>query len=140
MTEYVSKVKVVNASKEAVFAKLSDMSQLDAYGALLPADKVSDFRCDSDSCSCKVNYPGVNRLALRIVDREPGKTVKIQTEESPISMTGWLQIKEKDAESCFIRLTLHADIPFMLKAVVNKYLKDGIDQAADVLSNGTISY
>jgi hypothetical protein len=41
---------------------------------------------------------------------------------------------EKEAYNTKMKLTLKADIPFMLKMMVNSKLKEGINQIATVLS------
>ncbi|MBQ7945535.1 MAG: SRPBCC family protein [Bacteroidales bacterium] len=134
MNEFVSPVKIVPHPAQNVYDKLADWNNLSQVAPLLPSDKVEEFSFDADSCRFKVNAMGVGRIALRIIDREPFKTIKIASEESPISFTMWIQIKEKDSESCYIKLTLRADIPFMLKGMVSKPLQEGMEKIADVLS------
>lgn len=135
MNEFVSPIKYINAPAQDVYVKLSDWNNLAQVAPLLPSDKVQDFQYDADSCSFQVNAMGVGKIALRIIDREPFKTIKISSEASPIAFTLWIQIKEKDEASCYIKLTLRADIPFMLKAMVSKPLQDGMDKIAETLAH-----
>lgn len=134
MNEFVSPIKCINRPAEDVYLKISDWNNLSQVESMLPADKVQDFRYDTDSCSFKVNAMGVGEIALRIIEREPFKTIKIASEASPIAFTLWIQIKEKDVDSCYMKLTLRADIPFMLKGMISKPLQEGIDKIADTLA------
>ncbi len=132
-SEFTGPVKVVPCPAQDVYRKLSDWNNLSQAEGYLPADKIQDFRYDSDSCSFQVNMMGVGRVALRIVDREPFKTVKVKSEASPVPFTLWLQIKEKDFASCYVRLTVHAEIPFMLKGMLSKSLHDGLEKITELL-------
>ncbi len=140
MTEFVSQTKVVPATQEAVFNKLSDWSQLESLSSMLPQDKVSDVHSDSDSVRFKPNLPGVGEMAVRIIEREPCKTIKIASEQSPVSFTAWLQLKEKDATSSYARITVRAEIPFLLKGMITKPLQEAIDKMADALASGNIPF
>ncbi len=134
MNEFVSPVKIIAHPAQDVYEKLSDWNNLSQVESLLPSDKVQDFQFDADSCSFKVNAMGVGQMSLRIIERDPFKTIKIQSEVSPMAFTLWIQIKEKEADSCYIKLTLRADIPLVFKSMVSKPLRDGMDKIADVLA------
>lgn len=134
MNEFVSPIKFIPHSAQGVYDKLSDWNNLAQVESMLPSDKVQEFSYDSDSCSFKVNAMGVGKIALRVIDREPCKTIKIQSEASPIAFTMWIQLKEKEADSCYMKLTLRADIPLMLKGMVSKPLQEGMEKIADVLA------
>jgi hypothetical protein len=136
MTEYTSEVQVVPYSAERIYAKLSDLSNLEKVQSLLPIDKISDFTFDCDSCSFKAEMIG--KIALRIVDREPGKTIKLESEESPMEFTCWIQLKEVGTEDTRMKLTLKIDLPFFLKAMVNNKIEEGIKKIAETLA--TIPY
>lgn len=134
MNEFVSPIKCIARPAQDVYLKLSDWNNLSQVESLLPADKVQDFCYDADACSFNVQAMGVGRIALRIIEREPFKTIKIASESSPVAFTLWIQIKEKDADSCYIKLTLRADIPFMLKGMISKPLQEGMDKIAETLA------
>ena len=46
----------------------------------------------------------------------------------------WIQLKEVSPADTRIKLTVKADIPMMFKFMVDKKLKTGLDQAADMLA------
>lgn len=133
MTDFVSSVKVIDSPINAVFDTLSDWSRLESIKDKLPQDKVKHFECDSHSCRFQVDMAG--EIAVRIVEREPFKTIKMESEKSPIVFTAWIQLKEKDMTSCYVKLTLRADIPFMLKGMLSKPLEQGIEKAAEALAS-----
>ncbi len=132
MTEFVSSVKKIPYNSEKVFIKLSDFNNLEKLKERLPEDKIKDLVFDKDTCSFKAEHVGV--ITVRIVEREPNKTIKIESEKSPVPFTCWIQLKEMDTEDTRIRLTVKSDIPFIFKAMVSKPLEDGIEKVAEILS------
>jgi len=134
MTDFVSQVKPVASPQRAVFDTLSDLSHLQQVEGLIPSDKVSDLSYDRDTVSFRVNMAGVGQISLRVVEREPHKTIKLETEQSPVPFTFWIQLKEKDPSSSYMKLTLRADLPFMLKGMLAKPLQEGLEKLADTLA------
>ena len=51
MTEFVSDIKKIPHPNKMVFDVLSDLSKLELLKDRLPADKITEFTCDQDSCS-----------------------------------------------------------------------------------------
>ena len=82
MAQFESGVKYVPYSQEQVFNKLSDLSNLESVRDKL-ADKVQGMEFDSDSLSFTVQ--GIS-ITLRIIEREPYKCVKFESEKSPVPM------------------------------------------------------
>ena len=76
----------------------------------------------------------VGEIKLRIIEREPLKTIKFETENSPIALNMWIQLLPTSDTSCKMKLTVKGDIPFMLKAMVSKPLKEGVEKVADMLA------
>ena len=85
MAQFESGVKYVPYSQEQVFNKLSDLSNLESVRDKL-ADKVQGMEFDSDSLSFTVQ--GIS-ITLRIIEREPYKCVKFESEKSPVPMNLW---------------------------------------------------
>jgi len=137
MTDFVSQIKIVPSSQHAVFDTLSDLNHLNKIESLIPSEKIRDISYDRDTVSFRVDMPGVGEMSLRIVEREPDNTIKMVTDKSPIPFTFWVQLKEKDSVSSFLKLTLRADLPFMLKGMLSKPLQEGIDKLADGLAAWT---
>ena len=80
MAQFESSVKYVPYSQEQVFNKLSDLSNLESVRDKL-ADKVQGMEFDCDSLSFTVQ--GIS-ITLRIIEREPCKCVKFESEKSPV--------------------------------------------------------
>ncbi|GAD05290.1 hypothetical protein PORCRE_990 [Porphyromonas crevioricanis JCM 15906] len=132
MTEYTSQIKRIEKPAEQVFGKLSDLSNLNFVKDKIPDKSITLEHADTDSCTLKLNPMGA--LELRVVEREPYKTIKMQTERSPLPFTFWIQLVEKEPDHCFLRLTLHAELNMFVKKMIGKKLEGGIDQLANMLA------
>ncbi len=135
MTTYESNVKTLVSGDEAVFELISDMTNLE----LLKDDprvkeKFSDMSFDADSCSFTVDMLG--KVEIRIVEREPNKTVKMELHNVPVPMNFWIQLKGVSENDTKMKLTLKGDFPMMIKMMVDSKLKDGIDLIANYLADG----
>ncbi len=64
MTKFESGVKVVPASQEAVYEKLSDLSNLEKVKDRLPEDKVKNLSFDAESMTIEVAPIGKLRCRL----------------------------------------------------------------------------
>lgn len=132
MAKFESSVKQVAASQQAVYNTISDLNNLERLRERLPQDKISDFSFDSDSLS--VSAPMVGQISLQIVDRDEPKCVKYGSTQSPIPFNVWIQVLSVDKSTSKLKVTLDADIPFMLKAMVSGPLQQGVDKIAEVLT------
>jgi carbon monoxide dehydrogenase subunit G len=141
-TKYVSDVKVINNNQEVVFNYLSNFENLSKYvneGLLskmteqIPQIKISNFESDTDSCRFQI--AGMGLAEIRIIDREPHKTIKISSSGSmPVSIVFWIQLLPVSVYETKLRLTLNADMSMMIKMMVSKKLEEGINKLADVLA------
>ena len=120
MANFESSVKVIPYSQERVYAKLSDLSNLESVKDRLPEDKIQDLSFDSDTLSFSVSPIG--QLTLQIVEREPCKCIKLATTNSPLPFNMWIQLVSTAEEEC------------KLKAMVQKPLQDGLKKMVEMLS------
>lgn len=132
MTKFESSVKHVQASQEAVYAKLSDLSNLEHLKDRIPADKVNNLSFDSDSLSFEVSPVG--KITLEIVEREPCKCIKFGTTVSPLPFNLWIQIVPVTETDCKMKLTIGMELNPFMKAMVQKPLQEGLEKMADALS------
>ena len=132
MSKFESSIKQIAYPQEAVYRNISDLSNLERVRDRIPADKVNDFNFDSDSVSLSVAPVGTIRM--RIIDSEAPKWVKFQAGQSPWPFTLWIQMLPVTETTSKLKVTLEADIPFMLKAMVSGPLKDGVEKIADALT------
>ncbi len=141
--KYVSDVKQISHNQQVVFDYLSNFENLSQYlnsGLLekitrqVPQVKISNFESDRDSCRFSVT--GMGLTEIRIVNREPFKTIKVESSGGlPLSFTFWIQLLPVDAFSTQMRLTLHADLSMMIQMIVGSKLEEGINQLADTLAS-----
>ena len=132
MSKFESSIKQINYPVEAVYRNISDLSNLERVRDRIPEDKIDDFQFDSDSVQVKVDPVGV--IKLRIIDREENKCVKFEAEQSPVPFNVWVQVLPVSETESKMKVTVKADIPFMLKGMVAGPLQDGVEKIADALS------
>lgn len=133
MTTYESDIKTISSGEEVVFGLLSDMNNLSKLKENHElSDKIKDLKFDTDSCS--FNMDMVGNVGFRIVEREPFKTIKFAAEKFPVEANIWIQLKQVAENDTKMKLTLKAEIPTMLKFVIDKSLKEGINKIADAIA------
>ena len=119
-------------SQERVYNKLSDLSNLEAIKDRLPQDKVEDLSFDSDTLSFTVSPVG--QLTLQIVERDPCKSIKLATTNSPLPFNMWIQLVETAEEECNVKVTIEIDINPFMKAMVQKPLQEGLEKMVEMLA------
>ena len=132
MTKFESSVKQIPYPVENVYRNISDLSNLERVRDRIPEDKLQDFQFDSDSV--QVSVAPVGTIKLRIIEREENKCVKFETEQSPLPFNLWIQVLPVSETESKMKITVKADIPFMLKGMVSGPLQDGVEKIADALS------
>ena len=132
MTKFESSVKQIAYPVADVYRNISDLSNLERVRDRVPEDKLNSFAFDRDTVS--LNVDPVGDIKLRIIEREEGKCVKFETEQSPMPFNLWIQVLPVSATESKMKVTVQADIPFMLKGMVAGPLQDGVEKIADALS------
>lgn len=137
MKRVESNIKQIPYSQESVYAKVSDLSNLRSLADRIPADQQSQFKvenleCTPDTVSCTISPIG--QIEVGIVSREPFKCVKMETLQSPIKLTAWIQIVSTGASSCKIKLTADADLNIFMAKMVEKPLTEAVEKVADMLA------
>ena len=124
-----SRVGKIQANQEKIFELISDFNNLGKY---VPNDKVEDFTSDTDSCSFKVEKIG--KFGMKIIEREPSKTIKIANDDSvPFKFNMWIQLKEVSEMDTRVKVTLDADLNPMMKMVAKKPLNSFVNTLVDRL-------
>lgn len=126
MTEFVSEIKTIPYNEDRVYAMLSDLSNLERVKDRIPQDKIKDFEFDSDSCSFAVDPVG--KITFQIVEREPNKTIKFTTTNSPVPLFLWIQLKQVEEADTRLKMTIRADLNPFIKPMVSKPLQDALDK------------
>ena len=135
-TKFESSIRQIAYAQQAVYDKLSDLSNLESVKDRIPQDKLESFTFDSDSISIKV--PVAGDIKLRIVEREAPGTIKFETVQSPVPFNFWIQLLPTGETSCKMKLTIKAELNPFIKGMVQKPLQEGIEKIADALQ--AISY
>jgi carbon monoxide dehydrogenase subunit G len=132
MSQYESSVKCIPYPQEQVYAKLEDLNNIEGIKDKLPQDKVKDLTYSRDEAS--VNVPPIGNVTLRVIDREEPKCIKLEMAGSPIPVFIWIQIIPDGDSASKMRVVAKAEINFMLKAMIEKPLKEGLEKIAEALS------
>lgn len=149
MAKYESQIKYIYAPVESVYRTLSNLENFrpllenaadnpmvkqkmeEAGQDPSQLDKLKDVQLTNDRIS--IPAPMIGEIALAIIEREENKTIKFQTEQSPIEANLWIQVLPT-AEGTKMRLTLKADLNPMVKMMIGNKLEEGIDKFADMLA------
>lgn len=132
MSQYESSTKHIPYPQEKVYAKLEDLNNLKGLKEKLPEDKVKDLTYSRDEAT--VNVPPLGNITIRVVEREEPKCIKLEAVGSPIPVNMWIQIIPDGEEASKMRVVAKAEINFMLRSMIEKPLKDGLEKIADALS------
>jgi len=142
LEKYVSQVKTIPHNEQIVFNYLSNFENLSGYlnsGLIekitqqVPQIKITDFQSDRDSC--KFNITGIGIAEIRIINREPFKTIKVESSGvGPFNFMFWIQLLPVDSFTTKMKLTLHAELNMMIKMMAGSKLEEGINHLAETLS------
>lgn len=155
MSQYTfeSVVKAIPYSQEVVYARISDLNNLEkirerladptvqaAIQQQVPADKMGDLQqklseMEFDTDSVRFNAPPIGNVCLHIIEREIPKCVKFEAEGVPMAMNMWIQLVPQDDSSCKMKITLRAELNMFIKGMVSKPLQQGVDRLADMLAS-----
>ncbi len=133
MTEFTSDIKTIPHNDAEIFRVLSDLSKLDLIKDKIPEDKIKDFKFDSDSCS--FNISPIGEVRFKVVEREPNKLVKFQSENLPFETFLWIQLVQKETYNTKMKITVHSKINTLMKGMVSKPLQEGINKISDLIAN-----
>ena len=142
LSKYTSEIKLIDHKDEIVFNYLSNFEHLSEYindGLLqkvtqqVPQIKITNFESDQDSCRFSIG--GMGQSEIRIVNREPFKTIKLASSGSlPVEITFWIQLLPVSEHQTKMKLTLHAEMGMMIKMMAGNKLEEGVNQLADMLT------
>ena len=148
MAKYESQIKQVPYTQSAVYAKISDLTNLAVIKdgcddpnvqAKMPADKIEEIRNavqQMEFTSDTVTVPAgpIGTIAVQIVEREPEKCVKFASTNSPVGFKLWIQMLPISGTASKMKVTIDADLNFIMKQMVGPHLQKGVDKFADMLA------
>ena len=128
MEKYESKQQQIRRSAEQIYTALASFNNFTP----MIQDKVEEWSAEDDRCSFKVKGMTVR---LRMVEREPYKTIKIQGDDvNPIDFTFWLQLKEVAPYDTRMRIVVHAELNMMMRMMIGTKLQGAVDQMAEAIA------
>jgi len=132
MTEFVSEVKTILHSDADVYRVLSDPRNLQKVKGELPEDQIRDLTFDEDSISFRVDPIGAVRFL--VIEREPYKLVKLQSEKLPFDVFLWIQLVAKGEKDTRLRLTLRAELNPFIRGMVEKPMREMLEKMSEALT------
>ncbi|TLX77703.1 SRPBCC family protein [Labilibacter sediminis] len=131
MTKFESDIKQAYHNPDKIFSFISNFNN---FEHLIPQDKIKNWQSDEDSCRFSVE--GIGEAGLRIVDKEPFKTVKYSTDgKVPFNFYLWVQLKQVAEGDTRIKLTIKAELNAMMKMMVAKQVKKFLNMLGDAIAN-----
>ena len=152
MSEFKSEVKQICAPQSVVYAKISDLSNLETLKQRMadPAvreriasemgqDKVDQMaqyidNVSFDTDSITISGSPVGSVCLKIIEREAPKTIKMQGEGTPIPLNMWIQLLPNGDSASALRVVVKAELNFFIKQMVSKPLQKAVDGIAEMLA------
>ena len=158
INKYESSVKTVYAPVERVYARLSDLNNIqplkekvddprfeELINSQVPADKrptpeqfqklrnnIRNLELTQDTLSGHIGPLG--DITLRIVERAEPKLVKMELEGAPIQVTLWIQMLPNDENTSRLKVTIGAELNFFIRKMIESKLEKAPEGLAQVLS------
>lgn len=158
MNKYESSVKTVYAPVERVYARLSDLNNIqplkekvddprfeELINSQVPADKrptpeqfqklrnnIRNLELTQDTLSGHIGPLG--DITVRIVERSEPKLVKMELEGAPIQVTLWIQMLPSDENTSRLKVTLGAELNFFIRKMIESKLEKAPEGLAQMLS------
>jgi len=130
MTRFESNIKTVPYPASKIYEVLSNF---DNFESLLPSDKIQNWQSFGDSCRFEVG--GMGTFGLKIIDKEPDKTIKYTGDGTvPFNFFLWVQLKEDETFSK-VKVTVDAELNAMMKMVAKGPLEQFVGMLADAIAS-----
>ncbi len=151
VSKYESEVKYIPQDVETIYARFSDLRNLQSLkerlndpavaeqmAAQLPADKLEEARrqlenVEFEEDTLRLASP-VGQLTLRIVEREVPKCIKFASEGAPIQLYLWIQLLPHTEGGTLMKVTVGAEVNVFMKGMVSKPLQQAANGLADILA------
>ena len=131
MEQIHSSEKEITAPQRVVFDVLSNEDNLTRLKARIPEDKLQDVVIGEDSISYK---SPMGMVTLKMVEKEPNKTIKYSTVQSPLPFDMWVQLLPITGSQCKMRVTVGLNMNSFMMAMVRKPLTDAVEKIAGLLA------
>ncbi len=130
MQKYESKISRSNRLACDLYDRFSNAEML---ARMFPQDQFQLVEVTPDRCLFESKQYG--QVGFQIVDREENKMVKFaDVNGKPFGFFLWFQFKEVGAYDTRIRVTLHIDLPAIMKFAMKGKIQKVLDQFADAIA------
>ena len=126
--KFESKIGTIKKSEVEVFNFLSNFKNIDR---LIPENKINNWESTENSCKFTIDMAG--EISIKIIEKEPYKTIKFSGEanNNQISFFFWIQLKEINPNDTKVKLTLKAELPPMIQMMAKKPIQEGLNMLVD---------
>ena len=131
MEQIHSSEKEITAPQRVVFDVLSNVDNLTRLKERIPEDQLKDIVIGEDSISYK-SPMGI--VTLKLMEKEPNKTIKYSTVQSPLPFDMWVQLLPITGSQCKMRVTVGLNMNSFMMAMVKKPLTDAVEKIAGLLA------
>lgn len=144
MAEYKSRPSLIQAPAEAVYSRLSNLSNLKSLMDNVPASAIPDDKKEMfDAVKVTddtISFPAgpVGELTLRMAEKKEPVLIRLVGEGSPVALSLRLDITPKSESSCEACVVIDIAIPAMLKPMIGGTIQKMADQFGQVL--GALKY
>lgn len=130
MTKVESKIVVIKRTDEQVYSLLSSFKNL---SPMAEAAKLEEWEAEDEWC--RFNVKGMGRMELKMIEREPYKTIKIGGGEGiPFELLLWIQLKQVAPYDTRLKITLSTEMGAMMSLMLRSKLQEGVDLIAESLA------
>lgn len=130
MTKYQSEIKTISSSEEVVFGILSDLNNLEKLkDQNIASGKLKVLECNADSCLLELEQVG--KIGFRIVEKDAFKSIKFESFQLAVEVNAWIHLEQVAENETKMEITMTANLPPLLKMMLNKKLERGINMLAD---------
>jgi len=130
MTTVESKIVSIKRIDEDIYRTLSNFQN---FSPIAKHAQLENWQAGDDWC--EFDAQGIKGAGLRIIDKEPNKTIKITgNDKIPFEFYIWIQLKMVAPYDTRLKITLKAKLNTMLKMMVGKKLQSGMDALADQIA------
>jgi hypothetical protein len=130
MTTVESKVVSIKRLDEDVYKVLSNFNNFSPY---VDVAKIENWQAGDDWC--RFDVQGIKDVGLKIVNKEPYKTIKIAGDGNlPFEFFVWFQLKPVAPYDTRFKITVKANMNFMVKMMIGSKLQQGVDGLADQIA------
>ena len=131
MEQIHSSEKEITAPQRVVFDVLSNVDNLTRLKERIPENQLKDIVIGEDSISYK---SPMGMVTLKLVEKEPNKTIKYSTVQSPLPFDMWVQLLPITGRQCKMRVTVGLNMNSFMMAMVKKPLTDAVEKIAGLLA------